>query len=168
MATERKGTGTMYAHVKDGVVDYMGSLPKKWGNVSGLHLANGDDAYLKTIGWIPLKEVNITPTHNQVFDTDVVTVEADRVILTHRVRDLTADEITQRDLNFMKDLRVERDEKLVASDWTQASDYPSHIFPLSDDKRTEWATHRQSLRDLPATVDISTWPSDFTWPTDPV
>ena len=42
----------MYAHVKeDGSVDYLGALPKKWGNVSGLHLSDGDDEYLKTLGW---------------------------------------------------------------------------------------------------------------------
>ena len=34
----------MYAHVKeDGSVDYMGSLPKSWGNVSGLGQSNGND-----------------------------------------------------------------------------------------------------------------------------
>ena len=62
----------MYAHVKDGSVDYMGTLPKKWGNVSGLHLSDGDDAYLKTLGWLPLVETNVTPTYNQTFDTDVI------------------------------------------------------------------------------------------------
>jgi len=155
----------MYAHVKDGVVDYMGGLPKRWGNVSGLHLSNGDDAYLKTIGWVPLKEVNVTPARNQVFDTDVVTVEADRVILTHRVRDMTAEEITQHAEDRLRQLRKERNQKLVASDWTQASDYPSFIFPLSDAKRAEWTTYRQSLRDLPTTADMTAWPD--VWPTEP-
>ena len=155
----------MYAHVEDGIVDYMGALPKKWGSVSGLHLSNGDDAYLKTLGWIPLEEVNITPAHNQIFDTDVVTVEADRVILTHRVRDMTAEEIIQNDEGHLQRLREERNQKLMDSDWTQASDYPSFIFPLSDDKRAEWATYRQALRDLPATVDINTWSN--VWPTEP-
>ena len=155
----------MYAHVKEDVsLDYLGSLPKKWGSISGLHLSNGDDDYLKTIGWLPLVETNVTPTTNQAFDTDVITVEADRVTLVHRVRDMTAEEIVQRDASHMSNLRMERDEKLAASDWTQA---PDHSSPLADAKKAEWATHRQSLRDLPATVDISTWPSDFTWPTDP-
>ena len=84
----------MYAHVKeDGSVDYLGSLPKSWGNVSNLHLSKGDDAHLKTIGWLPLVETNATPTYNQIFDTDVITVEADRVTLVHRARDMTAEEI---------------------------------------------------------------------------
>ena len=156
----------MYAHVKeDGSVDYLGGLPKSWGNVSNLHLSKGNDAYLKTIGWLPLVETNVTPAANQTFDTDVVTVEADRVTLVHRVRDMTAEEITQHAEGLLQYLREERNEKLVASDWTQASDYPSFSFPLSDAKRAEWTTYRQSLRDLPATVDITTWPD--VWSTEP-
>jgi len=154
----------MYAHVKeDGSVDYLGGLPKSWGNVSNLHLSNGDDSYLKTIGWLPLVEINVTPTANQTFDTDVITAEADRVTLVHRVRDMTAAEIVERDASHMSHLREQRDEKLVASDWTQAPDYPS---PLADAKKAEWETYRQSLRDLPATADMTTWPD--VWPTEPV
>jgi len=156
----------MYAHVKDGSVDYMGALPKKWGNVSGLHLSNGNDAYLKTIGWLPLVETKVTPTTNQTFDTDVITAEADRVTLVHRVRDMTSEEMTQRNIGNFRQLRRERNQKLMDSDWTQASDYPSFIFPLSDAKRAEWATYRQSLRDLPATADMAAWQD--VWPAEPV
>ncbi len=152
----------MYAHVKDGSVDYMGTLPKSWENVTGLHLSNGDDAYLKTLGWLPLIETNVAPSANQTFDTDVVTVEEDRVLLTHRVRDMTAQEIADRDEGLMAMLREERDQKLLDSDWTQA---PDHSSPLSDVKKEEWTTYRQSLRNLPATVDMSLWPD--VWPTEP-
>jgi len=154
----------MYAHVKeDSSVDYLGALPKSWGSVSNLHLSNGDDAYLKTIGWLPLVETNVTPTVNQTFDTDVVTVEADRVLLIHRARDMTAAEIVERDESHMSHLRIERDQKLVASDWTQASD---HSSPLADAKKAEWTAYRQSLRDLPATADMTEWPD--VWSTEPV
>ena len=125
----------MYAHVKDGSVDYMGALPKRWGNVSGLHLSDGNDAYLKTLGWLPLVETNVAPGANQMFDTDVITVEENRVLLIHRARNMTGEEITQRDEGFLSSLRRGRSQKLVDSDWTQASDYPSFIFPLSDAKR---------------------------------
>ena len=153
----------MYAHVTDdGSVDYLGTLPKKWGSVSGLHLSNGDDAYLKTLGWLPLVETNVEPTRNQIFDTDVITVEEDRVILVHRARDMTAKEITEHDESHISHLRTERDEKLVTSDWTQA---PDHSSPLADDKKAEWATYRQSLRNLPATADMIACPD--VWPTEP-
>ena len=153
----------MYAHVKeDGSVDYLGGLPKSWGNVSNLHLSKDNDAYLKTVGWLPLVETNVTPIGNQTFDTDVVTIEADRVTLVHRVRDMTSEEIIQRDASHMSHLREQRNEKLVASDWTHLSDYPAS---LTDAKKAEWTTYRQSLRDLPATADMTTWPD--VWPTEP-
>ena len=155
----------MYAHVKeDGSVDYLGVLPKKWGAVSGLNLSEGKDEYLKTIGWFPLVETNVTPTANQIFDTDVITVEADRVTLVHRVREMTPEEKTARDESHMGHLREARNQKLLDSDWTQASD---HSFPLPDAKKSEWAIYRQSLRDLPATTDMTTWPDGFSWPTEP-
>lgn len=41
------------------------------------------------------------------------------------------------------DLRKVRNDILNGSDWTQAVD-----SPLSDDKKSEWATYRQALRDI--------------------
>ena len=152
-----------YAHIKeDGSVDYLGLLPESWGNVSGLRLSDGNDAYLKTLGWVPLVETNVSPTVDQTFDTDVITIEEDRVLLIHRARDMTAEEITQRIEGLMGQLREGRNQKLKGSDWTQASD---HSSPLADAKKEEWATYRQSLRDLPATVDMGSWPD--IWPTEP-
>ena len=56
-------------------------------------------------------------------------------------------------------VRAERDRKLTASDWTQMPD-----SPLTSDKKTEWATYRTSLRDLPS---ASGFPHTMTWPTEP-
>jgi hypothetical protein len=152
-----------YAHIKeDGSVDYLGSLPKSWGNVSGLRLSDGDDEYLKTVGWLPLVEVEITPTATQCWDKDLITVEEDRVVLTHRGRDMTEQEIADRSVAHVANLREERNQRLKDSDWTQASD---HSSPLADDKKSEWATYRQTLRDMPATVDLITWRAE--WPTEP-
>lgn len=56
-------------------------------------------------------------------------------------------------------LRSERNELLKLSDWTQVPD-----SPLTDAKKTEWATYRQALRDLPSTT------TDFAnpvWPSQP-
>jgi len=156
----------MYAHVKeDGSVDYLGALPKSWGSVSNLHLSNGDDAYLKTLGWLPLVETNVTPAANQTFEKDIVNVEADRVLLIHRARDMTAEEIAARDASHMSHLREERNQKLASSDWTQASDHSSAV---ADAKKEEWRVYRQVLRDLPTTADMSTWPTTFSWPIEPV
>ena len=62
--------------------------------------------------------------------------------------------------------RVERNNLLSLSDWTQMPD-----CQLTNDKKIEWATYRQALRDLPA----KTTPSinerenltNITWPAKP-
>ena len=65
-------------------------------------------------------------------------------------------------------IREDRNKKLSESDWSQFTDNG-----LSSEKKTEWVTYRQALRDLPstATIDpngtyVSTWNS-ITWPTHP-
>ena len=56
----------------------------------------------------------------------------------------------------MTDIRRERNELLVSSDFTQLDDSPK-------DKQA-WKTYRQQLRDLPATTDD---PANPTWPVAP-
>lgn len=57
------------------------------------------------------------------------------------------------------DLRIRRTKKLLDSDWTQGND-----TPLSNSEKTEWATYRQALRDLPANTSD---PKNPTWPSEP-
>ena len=61
------------------------------------------------------------------------------------------------------EVRTQRGEKLFKSDWTQGAD-----SPLSDEKKAEWRTYRQALRDimasLPADLDD---PENISWPTEP-
>ena len=65
-------------------------------------------------------------------------------------------------------LRTKRNQKLAASDWSQFPD-----SPLDSTKKTEWATSRQALRDLPTNVtddnvkDIAFTASHSSWPTKP-
>jgi hypothetical protein len=44
-------------------------------------------------------------------------------------------------------IRLWRDAQLASTDWTQVSDAPVD--------HAAWATYRQQLRDLPATIDIN-------------
>ena len=66
----------------------------------------------------------------------------------------------------MRLLRVERDARLTACDWTQSRD-----ITLSND--ADWKTYRQALRDLPASASPkldSKYELDLTsvtWPTEP-
>jgi len=63
-------------------------------------------------------------------------------------------------------IRNHRDDILAHCDWTQAAD-----SPLSDAKKAEWATYRQTLRDMPADnagIDAATFvPDDIIFPTEP-
>ena len=55
-------------------------------------------------------------------------------------------------------VRVNRTNLLKESDWTQGAD-----SPLTDSKKAEWVTYRQSLRNIPTQSD----PYNITWPTKP-
>ena len=59
-------------------------------------------------------------------------------------------------IDYLGNLRAERDAKLAASDWTQVADAPVD--------KAAWAAYRQALRDLPAnTAD----PANPVWPQEP-
>ena len=45
---------------------------------------------------------------------------------------------------FWDDIIEKRNGKLRACDWTQIPD-----SPLTEEKKAEWATYRQALRDIP-------------------
>jgi len=66
--------------------------------------------------------------------------------------DGTATAIAEDPLDYV---RSHRSYLLSESDWTQLPD-----SPLTNAKKTEWATYRQQLRDLPAANPI-------VWPTAP-
>ena len=71
---------------------------------------------------------------------------------------LSDEEKAERQLRW---LRKERDKLLRDSDWTQYND-----VTLDSDKKTEWATYRQALRDI--TVSFSSVSDEnFAWPTKP-
>ena len=49
--------------------------------------------------------------------------------------------------NHLNEVKEYRNAQLVWSDWTRLDD-----VTLTTDKKAEWATYRQALRDLPATI----------------
>ena len=72
---------------------------------------------------------------------------------------MTADERAVRDERNMDSLRLHRNGKLAETDFYALSD-----ITLSSDM----ASYRQSLRDLPATADMTKWETDdWAWPTKP-
>ena len=83
-----------------------------------------------------------------------------------------ADQAILDDKDWDNEFRRQRRFVLEDCDWTQAND-----SPLSSSKKTEWATYRQALRDLPANKDEATRKamaqakatntSHSGWPTEP-
>ena len=63
------------------------------------------------------------------------------------------------DLETAASQRTNRTSLLAKSDWTQLSD-----SPLTTEKKAEWVTYRQALRDLPK---ASGWPHTHTMPKEP-
>jgi len=86
----------LYAHVEDGVVTYRGSLPKTWRNVSGLNLSEGDDSYLKTLGWVPYVEGSVEIGVDETSDGEDTVITETEVTSTAKKRALTEDEKTDR------------------------------------------------------------------------
>ena len=76
-----------------------------------------------------------------------------------KVEQMTAEEIQSAKDSAMAQIRADRNRLLSDSDYTQVSDNPNP-------KKAEWATYRQTLRDLPANVTGD--PRTFTdWPKNP-
>ena len=86
----------LYAYVEDGVVTYRGTLPKTWGNISGLNLSEGDDDYLKTLGWLPYVEVSVEIGVDETSDGEDTVITETEVTATAKKRAMTADEKTDR------------------------------------------------------------------------
>jgi hypothetical protein len=82
----------LYAHVEDGSITYRGSLPKTWRNTSGLNLSEGDDDYLKTLGWVPYVEVSVEIGVDETSDGEDTVITETEVTSTAKKRAMTADE----------------------------------------------------------------------------
>lgn len=95
-------------------------------------------------------------------------------IVNGELVDLTAEEQTafdnqpgdteekqlQRKIN--EQVRLPREQLLKDSDWSQLSDNG-----LSSEKKTEWQTYRQELRDLPSGISSKQDIADLVYPTKP-
>ncbi len=87
-------------------------------------------------------------------------------IVDNVVIELTAEEVAEVEARQeavdldLGPVRAQRNSMLSGCDWTAVVD-----SALTDEKKAEWATYRQALRDYPAQSDrLSTLPA---WPTPP-
>jgi len=85
------------------------------------------------------------------------TIDGTEVTLDMSAVDTKANELAAAEP--LLTLRTARNEKLIASDWTQGADVPEAI-------KTPYATYRQALRDITETYQ-STDDDGFAWPEEP-
>jgi hypothetical protein len=132
----------------DKVKELHDNLPKSWKNFSGLRLSVNDTDFLKSLGWYSIvkdhqeydntlyREIGL----NHVFEKNTV---IETLILIEKELESSFEELKQI---FMVELRRERNQRLVDSDWTQLNDV---VSSMSEDDRNTWFVYRQMLRDLP-------------------
>ena len=105
------------------------------------------------------KKVNAFKAHDKLTQK-LVSCEAyddGEFVSVVQVESLSAEEIQAAKDSAMAQLRATRNALLLACDWTQIADCTAD--------KTAWATYRQALRDLPATI---TEPRTFAdWPHNP-
>jgi hypothetical protein len=93
------------------------------------------------------KKVNAFKAHDRLTQKLVQCAAYDdgEFVSIVEVQSLTAEEIQAAKDSAMANIRGTRNQLLNACDWTQAVD-------CTIAKKTEWATYRQALRDLPSTI----------------
>lgn len=78
--------------------------------------------------------------------------------VTYTIKTLSSNELKERIDVLKSQIRMIRDKYLALTDFTQLLD-----VPFSSEVKTEFATFRQQLRDLPNVSD----PTTITWPSIP-
>ena len=97
----------------------------------------------------------------EILDQAGKSYDPKQYVQSHLIPDDTA-----KDARLLSDewtlIRAERDRLLANSDWTQGGD-----SPLASGKKTEWATYRTKLRDVPKDQKDKKTYADITWPSEP-
>lgn len=101
---------------------------------------------------VAITEADPVPSGQRIVSTSVEMV-AGSPKFVHVLEAMTEEEI-------WAPMRIERNVRLAACDWTQLAD-----CPLSTEQKAVWASYRQALRDLP---DTSTDPDNIVWPSEPI
>jgi len=94
----------------------------------------------------------------------VSNIAVDPVIVEYPVPEdialLSLNQLEEKILESHKNfIRQERDKKLLECDWTQSPD-----SPLTEQKRNEWKTYRQELRDIVNNIYNT---DEILWPVKP-
>ena len=145
----------MYVKVTNGTVDQypytIGQFRRDNPNTSFPRTIS--DATLADYGVYPVStadEPSYTARTQKLVQADNPVLVGDTWTIQFTVQDRSAEEIQANDDAEATKNRTDRDALLADCDWTQMPD-----SPLTDAKKTEWATYRQALRDLSSHAN---WP----------
>ena len=113
--------------------------------------------------------LSLTPGAQFVSSTTYDSIQWHSSDITKPTESEITTKIAELDAGEAKNLhRKDRNQLLTDCDWTRLDDNG-----LDSSKKTEWATYRQALRDLPASANPTLNSkynlnySSFTWPTKP-
>lgn len=155
-----------WVFVEDGQIkEYHDVLPTNWRHVSGLNLSSDNLLFLKDLGWLPVTKVcpPYDPGIQQIGGYNYVINESDVTEAAYIV-DLPSTHQPQLIGNAKIDLvRIERDKRLAATDWTQTVDV---VEAKGEYWKTAWANYRQALRDIPSTYNNHDL-TEVDWPNSP-
>ena len=146
-----------YVLVKENeIIDGPKLLPINWGNISNFDVL--DNETLRQYGWLPYTFQSVELSHGEMYDGTDLVISEHEVIEYQKKRPKTDGEIAVDNANLWENIRSRRDNELKESDWTQLPD-----SPLSTDKKSEWQTYRQGLRDVTSYPN----PNEIPWPQKP-
>ena len=101
-----------YCYIEDGVVKQIQPLPKNWANVSGFNKLT-DLAVLKSHGWLPFEEVNLSYNSTTHYRDDYIKdIQSDKVVYTDNVVAFTAEQLAQNAMNDWKS-KIEVNDNFV-------------------------------------------------------
>ena len=113
-----------------------------------------DDFILLTI------ESDLLPPNSVVADIDIGEAPGIGYLYHYPTKQWVEHPNLLRSFSLNKQARLQRDNLLQQSDWTQIPN-----GPLTTEQQTAWATYRQELRDI---TTQSGYPFNVIWPTPPI
>jgi hypothetical protein len=135
------------------------SLPKSWENISGLNNMSNDQ--LRELGWLPWVFVQVPVGENQVLDGSTVEIKTLDIVETQVVRDMTPQEIADRDQQYKDSNKQQAEQLLQETDWVEV---PSVSDPANTPHLTnaaDFLSYRLALRTIAVNppVTVGQWPA---------
>jgi hypothetical protein len=142
------------AQINNDVIIQIGHYKQMFPNVS-FPSTGPDESFMETNSCVG---VTVWKPHDKITQKLVSCAPyiEDNQVFTVEVVDKTQEDLDFDNLNTANEIRVKRNNLLIASDWTQVADAPVD--------KVAWATFRQELRDI--TVQEQ-FPSTIVWPNTP-